>query len=756
MLIFIKLLSTAGLQNQSFLEKIVALGILVLLLGILGFAIVFLKKKGMQWNKRKKNKTVSKPINPIKIEESFRNTCKIFLSKRGWHGWLSIFCIGWLFLGLAEPILIFSRAYKITNYISSIQHMDEFYLAGITYIILQCVLIAGLPLIFFVSRGAKFALKAIYVYLTARVILSSFLYLILVFIIYKNVSPMYYQLSFPPYRVLCFLINGLIFDLVFFVVWMLYFTKSKRVTVVFRNYNKRELYRFLQRKRNQKKEIGIFASVLMALFLLNLFFNLLSFLGVNIFSKNTSYAKSLEKTSYKINMKEGMKLTGLGNAISQYRIGNMYFKGEGVLQDYEKALEWYKKSAEQENANAQLELAHMYKAGQGADKNYKKALYWYKKAAEQENTEAQFFIGNMHYYGKGTLQDYKKALEWYKKAAELGNTNAQIELGNMYHNGEGTSQNHKTAFMWHKKSAEKGNVAAQNLLGSMYYHGEGVSQDYKTAFMWYKKLAEQGDACGQLKVGDMYYNGEGILQSRREAFYWYKKSADQGCSGGQNKLGNMYYNGEGTSQNYKTAFMWYKKSAENGTSYDQLRIGDMYHGGVGTLRNDKKAFYWYMKSATTEKLETSKPGLQLAKISHLNVDIDTMEGYRQASKWYKKLSKEDHFGLAENAQQILQTYKSPFYLYSKLAEKSKNAGVQFELGYLYFNGVSGKSQDYKQAFKWYIKSAKNGNPAAQCNIGEMYYHGKGTVQDYKQALNWYKKSAEQGNVVAQSMLENMY
>ena len=45
-----------------------------------------------------------------------------------------------------------------------------------------------------------------------------------------------------------------------------------------------------------------------------------------------------------------------GDAGAQYNLGLMYKNGEGVLQDYLRAVEWYTKAADQGNANAQSML----------------------------------------------------------------------------------------------------------------------------------------------------------------------------------------------------------------------------------------------------------------------------------------------------------------------------------------------------------------------------------------------------------------
>ena len=67
----------------------------------------------------------------------------------------------------------------------------------------------------------------------------------------------------------------------------------------------------------------------------------------------------------------------------------MYYFGEGVKQDYAKALEWFQKAAEQGYATAQNNLGSMYYNGQGVKVNYAKAAEWFQKAAQQCDETAQ-------------------------------------------------------------------------------------------------------------------------------------------------------------------------------------------------------------------------------------------------------------------------------------------------------------------------------------------------------------------------------
>jgi TPR repeat protein len=155
-------------------------------------------------------------------------------------------------------------------------------------------------------------------------------------------------------------------------------------------------------------------------------------------------------------------------------------------------------SAEQGNAKAQCELGYMYDFGQGVPQDYKKAIRWYRKAAEQGYAEAQYNLGHMYDKGQGVPQDYKEAVRWYRKAVEQGYAKAQYNLGYMYSIGQGVPQDYKEAVRWCRKAAEQGVAKAQCVLGLMYDFGQGVPQDYIRAYAWFNLAASQGntDAAG--------------------------------------------------------------------------------------------------------------------------------------------------------------------------------------------------------------------------------------------------------------------
>lgn len=67
----------------------------------------------------------------------------------------------------------------------------------------------------------------------------------------------------------------------------------------------------------------------------------------------------------------------------------------------------------------------MYYTGNGVPQDYKKALQWFSKAAEQGEALAQYNLGLMYFNGFGVPQDYVQAYKWFNLSAAQGNEKAR-------------------------------------------------------------------------------------------------------------------------------------------------------------------------------------------------------------------------------------------------------------------------------------------------------------------------------------------
>lgn len=216
------------------------------------------------------------------------------------------------------------------------------------------------------------------------------------------------------------------------------------------------------------------------------------------------------------------------------------------------------------DAESQTRLGRLYQDGQGVPQNFDEALRWYRKAAAQGHPAAQHYLGLMYSKGLGVERDEVEAAKWIRAAAENGLPKAQNELGWRYLFGKGVPQNDTEALKWCWKAAEGGNAKAQANIGLAYFHGKGVPQSEREAYKWYLKAAKQGFANGQYSLGWMVAEGRGVKRDYDVAMQWLKLAADQNLPEAQNYIGWMHHNGMGVPQNHTEAVKWYRKAAAQG------------------------------------------------------------------------------------------------------------------------------------------------------------------------------------------------
>jgi len=104
---------------------------------------------------------------------------------------------------------------------------------------------------------------------------------------------------------------------------------------------------------------------------------------------------------------------------------------------------------------AMFHVANLYYEGNGVPKDFQKAKTWYTRAAERGLADAQYQLGTMYEHGIGTIQDIQKAFIWYTKAAEQGLSIAQYKLATMYADGSAVSQDDRKAQLWLNNADKK-------------------------------------------------------------------------------------------------------------------------------------------------------------------------------------------------------------------------------------------------------------------------------------------------------------
>ena len=128
------------------------------------------------------------------------------------------------------------------------------------------------------------------------------------------------------------------------------------------------------------------------------------------------------------------KSSAQGQPYASYVIAQMYSKGEYVSQGGEIAQRYYKaalsgflklESKDQADDNLYYKLGSMFKNGLGTDIDMDRAIDYFKRSAEMNNKNGLYEYGKALLLGEHISQDKEKAVKLLEKAIKLENINAK-------------------------------------------------------------------------------------------------------------------------------------------------------------------------------------------------------------------------------------------------------------------------------------------------------------------------------------------
>ena len=322
--------------------------------------------------------------------------------------------------------------------------------------------------------------------------------------------------------------------------------------------------------------------------------------------------------------KEGIEMlekAGQQNFDLPYELLGRYYLNFVAPYDINKSIFFFTKAAELGNTDAMFSLGALYFEGDKIEKNFDKALYWLTKNKEvekkidtyiAEKVDRQLFESLRYEKLKSVattenlspkeaydlaikfndLYDYTNGLIWMQKAAKDGYILAEATLGNMYYQGQGTSVNYKLAFDYWTKASDKEEPNARLNLGYFcYFLGNGTTVNVQKANDLLSTINDKS-----LTETAIYKDK---LKPINEALNFQKTQtkANQGNALAQEELGNNYVNGYGTEINEAKAVEYYTKSAAQGNSNAEIQLADLYLTGTTTPFNDTKAFALLQKNS---------------------------------------------------------------------------------------------------------------------------------------------------------------
>lgn len=246
-----------------------------------------------------------------------------------------------------------------------------------------------------------------------------------------------------------------------------------------------------------------------------------------------------------------------------------------------------------DNGKAMNDLGEMFVNEQGLEQDFDLAVAWFRSAIRQDYAEAYYNLGCATEHGQGVDKDLDAAVTLYNQASDRGSVNAQYQLACLIEQGAIPRIRPGLAIGYYESAAEQGHLAAQLRTGAWFKFLDdpdhpahtpdlkeqqrddltlGVatrkhSKNMMKAYVYYSMAAAQGDSGAECQVGLMAAQGQGLAQNFTLAAEWFLMAAKKGNAQAQFNLGFLYAHGQGVDEDFIEAYKWYKISESCGYIY---------------------------------------------------------------------------------------------------------------------------------------------------------------------------------------------
>ncbi|KAI7866666.1 hypothetical protein BDF14DRAFT_1727995 [Spinellus fusiger] len=338
-----------------------------------------------------------------------------------------------------------------------------------------------------------------------------------------------------------------------------------------------------------------------------------------------------------------------GKAIGQAAgyLGKMYWRGEGVEVNVQTAYQWFELGSKLGDPVSKNGLGMMYMEGLVVPKNKEKAIDYFRKAANKENADAQVNLAVEYMKQESTLP---LAIRLFTMAADAKHILAYWNLAQLNYAGVGLKASCQMAVSFYKSIAERGDWRSPIVETAYKQYKKG---DREKALIYYMMAAEKGYEVAQSNVAYLLDTDKQLLKLEDWGFtkappqntdaeelaliYW-SRSANQNNVDSRVKMGDYYYRGIGTPVDYSKAAACYRVAAEmEFSSLAMWNLGWMYENGIGVSKDFHLAKRSYDNALATNpdaylpvKLSLSK--LYLRYYWEWLTGEDVGEGLQEASK----------------------------------------------------------------------------------------------------------------------------
>jgi hypothetical protein len=201
-----------------------------------------------------------------------------------------------------------------------------------------------------------------------------------------------------------------------------------------------------------------------------------------------------------------------GDGEAQYHVAQHIFNevelGTGDAEIIERGLDYLRKSAMSgyKQGIAADTLGDMYYKGKYVPQDFQKAVVWFRTAAQNLNPVGYYHLGVCFFHGYAVQQDYAKAFDSFAKGALIVFPENYLWLGKMIKNGlfaacdpEYEAKLYSSVFNYEWDFYKSYDMYSNTFwqvclrLGECYLHGRGMAKNVKYANMYFDEAKKSKD-----------------------------------------------------------------------------------------------------------------------------------------------------------------------------------------------------------------------------------------------------------------------
>ncbi|KAL7525944.1 hypothetical protein ACHAXR_001231, partial [Thalassiosira sp. AJA248-18] len=169
--------------------------------------------------------------------------------------------------------------------------------------------------------------------------------------------------------------------------------------------------------------------------------------------ENCPFCRAPDVTSDEEAFEKIEKRIEVGDVVAMRMLGHRYYKGDGVPQDYKKALELWNQAAKLGCIKSHCDIGLVYFNGDGVEMNFKKAKYHWERAAIGGNVWVRYNLGIVEANaGAGNMI---RAMKHFMISAGFGDDESLKEIQHGFSHGHITKDDFEKTLRAHKESKDE-------------------------------------------------------------------------------------------------------------------------------------------------------------------------------------------------------------------------------------------------------------------------------------------------------------